>query len=177
MIACWMVRNRNSSCSLCIISQTSGSNKTEVENCCDPDLDFEMLCVFLLHAFYASCQFNVTKQPPDRQQWSALWAGCTTLCEWEGKKEVGWGKPVKPERKQRMWLGEQTAASRELALCLALFYGFLPTRPHRSPHLRRWKNTNSFSLHARHKQTKTLGSYWRGPWTIWPVTRGQSFPT
>lgn len=44
-----------------------------------------------------------------------------------GKKDAGGGKPVKPERKQRMWWGEQRAASGELPLCVAFL--LLPPDP------------------------------------------------
>lgn len=40
------------------------------------------------------------------------------------EKDAGGEKPVKPERKRRMWWGEQTAASGELPLCVAFFFFF-----------------------------------------------------
>lgn len=108
-------------------------------------------------------------RPPAQQNRSPVLAGCTTFRRWEGEKEAGWGKPVKPERKWRMWSGEQTAASRELPLCLAFFL-LLPPDPAASlttsPPLEKHKQLKSphwarASQNTLHSLVRTRGNMTR----------------
>lgn len=117
------------------VKQLCGYNKTEVKigGCWSKMIPILLLKWFLFLYFARFMHLIILMShktpglPPAQQNWSPLLARCTTLCRWEGEKEAGWGKPVKPERKWRMWSGEQTGASRELPLCLAFL--LLPPDP------------------------------------------------
>lgn len=117
------------------VKQLCGYNKTEVKRggCWSKMIPILLLKWFLFLYFARFMHLIILMShktpglPPAQQNWSPLLAGCTTLCRWEGEKEAGWGKPVKPERKWRMWSEEQTGVSRELPLCLAFL--LLPPDP------------------------------------------------
>lgn len=167
------------------VKQLCGHNKTEVKRggCWSTMIQILLLKWFLFLYFVLFMHLIILMshktpgRPPAQQNRSPLLAGCTTLSRWEGEKEAGWGKPVKPERKWRMWSGEQTAASRELPLCLAFFL-LLPPDPAASlttsPPLEKHKQLKS--PHWARASQNTLHSLVRTRGNVTRITR-TSFTT
>lgn len=167
------------------VKQLCGHNKTEVKRgeCWSTMIQILLLKRFLFLYFGLFMHLIILMShktpglPPAQQNRSPLLAGCTTFRRWEGEKEAGWGKPVKPERKWRMWSGEQTAASRELPLCLAFFL-LLPPDPAASlttsPPLEKHKQLKS--PHWARASQNTLHSLVRTRGNVTRITR-TSFTT